>query len=260
MQRCSVHEMQESSDAFSLARAYAVGDTDPESVLSRVFSSVHLAPNAIITLLKERAIQEAQHSADRWRAGNPLSIFDGVPIAYKDLFDIKGVRTTAGSLTQARALPATRDSAIVAQLRKMGMIAFAKTNLSEFAYSGLGLNPHYGTPQNTIDAQCVVGGSSSGSAAVVGCGLAPVAMGTDTAGSVRIPAAFNGLVGHRSTRKRYNLSGVFPLASSLDTAGCISHTPLDAYLLDSLLLGRDGVEYLDETPVFDLNSTHSVFS
>ncbi|UZA51468.1 amidase family protein [Moraxella bovis] len=230
--------------ALDLAHAYATGDTCPIKVLDTLYEHIDDAPNAFISLTKELAYAQAQSAKIRWQRGNPLSIFDGIPIAYKDLFDIKQTITTAGAKLRMHAPPATQDAHVVSTLHHMGLTCVGKTNLSEFAYSGLGLNPHFGTPTNVTNPDHVAGGSSSGSATVVGHGIVPLAMGTDTAGSIRIPASFNGLVGFRASRQRYDKQGVFPLADSLDTLGPIAHDVIDCLLIDELeLLLEKGIKY-----------------
>ncbi|MDO5050694.1 MAG: amidase family protein [Moraxella equi] len=163
--------------ALDLARAYATGNTCPIRVLDTLYERIDDAPNAFISLTKELAYVQAQSAKIRWQQGNPLSIFDGIPIAYKDLFDIKHTITTAGAKLRADAPPATQDAHVVSTLHHMGLTCVGKTNLSEFAYSGLGLNPHFGTPTNVTNPDHVAGGSSSGSATVVGHGIVPLAIG-----------------------------------------------------------------------------------
>src|SRR5690606_38383182 len=131
---------------------------------------------------------------------------------------------TAGSITSQSKKPALSDALLVQQLTRFGLVNVGKTNLTEFAYSGLGLNPHYGTPKNVHNSNCIPGGSSSGAAVSVGLGIVPISFGTDTAGSIRIPAAFNGLVGFKSSHNRYSKIGVFPLAHSLDSVGPIARS------------------------------------
>ncbi|UYZ68336.1 GTP-binding protein [Moraxella bovis] len=134
--------------ALDLAHAYATGDTCPIKVLDTLYDHIDDAPNAFISLTKELAYAQAQSAKIRWQRGNPLSIFDGIPIAYKDLFDIKQTITTAGAKLRMHAPPATQDAHVVSTLHHMGLTCVGKTNLSEFAYSGLRLNPHFGTPTN----------------------------------------------------------------------------------------------------------------
>jgi aspartyl-tRNA(Asn)/glutamyl-tRNA(Gln) amidotransferase subunit A len=187
-----------------------------------------------------------------------------MPIAWKDLFAIKGLPTTAGSIVLREAEPAERDAEIVTRLGAAGMVGIGRVNMSEFAFSGLGINPHYGTPHNpaSSDVPRLPGGSSSGSAVAVAAGLVPVAIGTDTGGSIRIPAAFNGIVGYKATRGRYPMGGVFPLAKSLDSLGPLCRTVQDAVWIDAAMRGLtapqiargtiDGLSLVvPETIVFD---------
>ncbi|HSL68990.1 MAG TPA: amidase, partial [Longimicrobiales bacterium] len=155
------------------------------------------------------------------------------------LFDEAGVVTLGGSTILAGAPPATRDSTVVARLKKAGAVIIGRTNLTEFAYSGIGINPHYGTPKNPYDRATgrIPGGSSSGAAISVTDGMAAGAIGTDTGGSIRIPAALNGLVGFKPTARRVPLDGVLPLSKSLDSAGPIAKTVSDCALLDHVLAG-----------------------
>ena len=225
-------------DGLALASAYANGETDPVSVFEAALERVPGNESTFISLTQARGLREAQASRARWQAGAPLSALDGVPIAWKDLFDLRGTVTTAGAACRRDAAPAEQDAALVQRLTQAGMVNLGKTNLSELAYSGLGLNPHFGTPGNPAlaGAPRVPGGSSSGSAIAVAAGIVPIAMGTDTAGSIRIPAAFNGLVGYRASRKRYAFDGVFSLARTLDALGPLTHSVRDALAIDHLLV------------------------
>lgn len=191
-------------------------------------------------LLGERALTEARLSAQRLRSGRSLGLLDGIPVAWKDLFDTKGSVTTAGSAVLAGQAPAATDAPVVASLAGAGMVSIGRTNLSEFAFSGLGINPHYGTAHNPAsrDVPRIPGGSSAGSGVAVAAGLVPVAIGTDTGGSIRIPAAFNGIVGYKATRGRYSMQGVFPLAKSLDSLGPLCRTVQDAVWIDAAMRGR----------------------
>ncbi len=197
-------------------------------------------PTIFTLLTEERARREAEAAAERLAAGRPLSLLDGVPIAWKDLFDLAGEVTTVGSKVLLDSAPAERDAAVVERLKAAGMVCLGRVNMTEFAYSGLGLNPHFGTPRNPLarDVVRIPGGSSSGSGAAVGAGLAPVSIGSDTGGSVRIPAAFNGLVGYKSSHGRYPMEGVYPLSTSLDTLGVLCHSVFDAALVDAAMTGR----------------------
>ncbi|MEW5505082.1 amidase [Pseudomonas antarctica] len=228
------------SDATSMAEAFASGRSDPVQVLEQALLHASMAPTVFISLTAERARREAEAAAARWRAGQPLSVFDGVPLAWKDLFDVAGSITTAGAAYRREAPAALLDAPSVGLLCRAGMVSLGKTNLSELAYSGLGLNPHFGTPYNPngSDQPRIPGGSSSGSAVAVAGGIVPIAMGTDTAGSIRIPAALNGVVGYRSSSRRYSRDGVFPLAHTLDSLGPLTRSVRDALVIDDLLNGR----------------------
>jgi aspartyl-tRNA(Asn)/glutamyl-tRNA(Gln) amidotransferase subunit A len=162
----------------------------------------------------------------------------GLPVSIKDLFDVKGQTTAAGSRVLSDSPPAARDSLAVARLREAGAVFVGRTNMSEFAFSGLGLNPHHGTPHNPFDANRVAGGSSSGAATSVALGHVACALGTDTGGSLRIPAAFCGLVGFKPTARRVPLDGVLPLSRSFDSAGPIARTVDCCALVDAVLSGQ----------------------
>ena len=228
------------SDATSMAEDFASGRNDPVQALEQALAQAGQSAGVFISLTAERARREAEAAAARWRAGQPLSVFDGVPLAWKDLFDVAGSITTAGAAYRRNAPAALLDAPSVGLLCRAGMVSVGKTNLSELAYSGLGLNPHFGTPHNPhgSDQPRIPGGSSSGSAVAVAAGIVPIAMGTDTAGSIRIPAALNGLVGYRSSCRRYSRDGVFPLALTLDSLGPLTRSVRDALAIDDLLHGR----------------------
>ncbi|SFG80776.1 aspartyl-tRNA(Asn)/glutamyl-tRNA(Gln) amidotransferase subunit A [Pseudomonas syringae] len=227
-------------DACALAEDFAQGCSDPVQALDKALQQAETADHVFISMSIERARREAEASAARWQQGQPLSPFDGVPIAWKDLFDVAGSVTTAGAAVRTSLSPALLDAPTVGLLARSGMVSLGKTNLSEFAYSGLGLNPHFGTPVNpsSDSSPRVPGGSSSGSAVAVANGTVPIAMGTDTAGSIRVPAALNGLVGFRSTSRRYSRDGVFPLALTLDSVGPLTRSVRDALVIDDLLCAR----------------------
>ncbi|QIQ73508.1 2-amino-5-chloromuconic acid deaminase [Pseudomonas coronafaciens] len=223
-----------------MAEDFAKGRSDPLRVLDMALQQATQVDNVFISMSVDRARREAEASAARWKQGQPLSPFDGVPIAWKDLFDVAGSVTTAGAAVRNNLSPALLDAPSVGLLARSGMVSLGKTNLSEFAYSGLGLNPHFGTPINPLSGSTprIPGGSSSGSAVAVAAGIVPIAMGTDTAGSIRVPAAFNGLVGFRSTSRRYSRDGVFPLALTLDSIGPLTRSVRDALVIDDLLCAR----------------------
>ncbi len=227
--------------ALQLAAELHSGQRDPVSLVEASLTAIeaHEDPTIFTSVTEERARKEAEASAARLSAGHPASLLDGVPLAWKDLFDMVGEVTTAGSKILLEAPPAKADATVVQRLRDAGMVSLGRVNMTEFAYSGLGLNPHYGTPRNPLakDVVRIPGGSSSGSGAVVAAGLAPISIGSDTGGSVRIPAAFNGLIGYKSSHGRYPMEGVFPLSTSLDTLGVLCHSVLDAALVDAAMCG-----------------------
>ena len=165
------------------------------------------------------------------------SRFAGIPVSIKDLFDIKGQVTRAGSRALDDSPPAQTDATVVARLRRAGFIVIGRTNMTEFAYSGIGINPHYGTPKSAWQRSVghVPGGSSSGAAVSVADGMAYGALGTDTGGSCRIPAAFNGIVGFKPTQRRVPLDGGVPLSFTLDSFGPLARTVSCCAIMDAVL-------------------------
>lgn len=159
----------------------------------------------------------------------------GLPLSVKDLFDVQGQITTAGSVVRKQNPPVQQDATVVAKLRAAGAVLLGRTNMSEFACSSLGLNPHYGTPRNPGDPERVAGGSSSGAAVSVALGMSVAALGSDTGGSARIPAAFCGLVGFKATAKRVPMQGCLPLSPSLDSIGTLGRSVSCCAILDAVL-------------------------
>ena len=200
---------------------------DPQGEGARAFIRVH----------RESALATADRIDADARKGAPRLPLAGIPISIKDNFDEAGVVTLAGSKVLANAPAAEEDAVVVKLLRAAGAVIIGRTNMTEFAYSGLGINPHYGTPRNAFDraASRIPGGSSSGAAISVTDCMAVAAIGTDTGGSVRIPAALNGLVGFKPTARRVPLEGVLPLSLSLDSVGPIARNVADCVLLDRVL-------------------------
>ncbi|MCX4160828.1 MULTISPECIES: amidase [Paraburkholderia] len=187
----------------------------------------------------------AADAHDRLRAaGTVLSPLAGIPVSVKDLFDIEGQVTRAGSRVLADAPPATADAIAVARLKRAGAVIVGRTNMSEFAFSGLGLNPHYGNPlspyrRSEPGDERISGGSSSGAAASVADGMAAIALGTDTGGSIRIPAALCGLTGFKPTAERIPKQGGVPLSSTLDSFGPIGVSVACCALVDRMLAGLE---------------------
>lgn len=229
--------MPESLD--DLAADLAAGRTDPVRLVEGALERALASDAVFITLMSESALAGAHASRRRWTEGRPLSRYDGIPIAWKDLFDIAGTRTSAGSRTRDEAERAGADAPVVAATRRFGFIPIGKTNLSEFAFSGIGANPHFGTPTADLPGmgERVPGGSSCGSAVAVQRGIVPTAIGTDTAGSVRVPAAFTGCVGYKASQARYDMAGVFPLARSLDSLGPLAGCVADCATMDAAMRG-----------------------
>ena len=183
-----------------------------------------------------RAAADAQDQLRR--AGYVASPLAGLPVSIKDLFDVAGEASLAGSKALNDAPPATSDAPIVARLRAAGAVLIGRTNMTEFAFSGVGINPHYGTPGNPYDRRLIPGGSSSGAAVSVGDGQAAVAIGSDTGGSVRIPAALCGLVGFKPTQYRIPRDGVVPLSTTLDSIGPLAASIACCAIADAVMAGE----------------------
>lgn len=196
-----------------------------------------LAPRIYARTTEARARAEAMGAAGRAKAGLRRHALDGVPLSWKDLFDTAGTATEAGSALLKGRTP-SEDAATLQTATLQGSVCLGKTHMSELAFSGLGLNPVTATPPCINDENAVAGGSSSGAAASVAQGLAPAAVGSDSGGSVRIPAAWNDLVGLKTTFGRLSLQGVVPLFLSFDTVGPLAHSVEDCALLLALLEGR----------------------
>jgi aspartyl-tRNA(Asn)/glutamyl-tRNA(Gln) amidotransferase subunit A len=233
------------ASALSEGRASAASLAD--EALSRARDPAGEGHVAFIGLREAEARRDAVASDERRRAGRARGPLDGLPISIKDLFDVAGEVTTAGSRVLAGRPPAARHADAVQRLADAGAVIVGRTNMTEFAYSGLGLNPHYGTPAAPWlrGERRIAGGSSSGAAVSVSDAMCAAAIGTDTGGSVRIPAAFCGLVGFKPTARRVPLGGVVPLAKSLDSVGPIARSVECCALLDALLAG-DEPRPLDE--------------
>lgn len=195
--------------------------------------------NAFITVTEELALQQARQADAETAAGKSRGPLHGIPFALKDLIDVAGVKTTAGS-NQFRDRVATEDAAIVKQLKAAGAVIVGKNNLHEFAYGGSGMISAFGPTRNPWDLSRISGGSSSGSAAAVASGMCLAALGTDTAGSVRDPAALCGLIGFRPSAGVWSMDGVIPLRKSFDTVGLVTRTAEDALLVFRALLSDSG--------------------
>ena len=186
------------------------------------------------------AARAAADAADaRAKAGKPLGPLDGAIVSIKDLYDVAGEVTRAGSRVLAdEGLVAAADAPVVKRLREAGAVIVAKTNMSEFAFSGVGANPHFGTPGNPFDRARVPGGSTSGGAVAVADGMCEIAIGTDTGGSTRIPAALCGLVGWKPSKQRVPTDGAFPLSFTLDSIGPMAKSVAECALADAVMAGE----------------------
>ena len=207
-----------------------------EDALAKIEDPVGEGSRTFIRVFRDAAVAAADAS-DRLRAvGMVPSPLAGIPVSIKDLCDVAGVTTSAGSRTRQNAPPAPRDAPVVARLRAAGAVIVGTTNLTEFAVGGLGLNPHFGDCRNPYDRKTgrVPGGSSAGAAVSVTDGMAAMGLGTDTAGSVRIPASMCGLVGFKPTKSRVPTDGVFPLSTTLDSVGPLAPTVACCALTDAI--------------------------
>lgn len=190
-------------------------------------------------LYAETARAAADASDARKRAGVTLGPLDGTIVSVKDLFDVAGEPTTAGSLMLKTAAPALRDAVIVSRLRQAGAVIVGKTNMTEFAFTAIGDNQHYGTPGNAMDASRIPGGSSSGAGVSVGEGTSDISIGSDTGGSIRIPASLNGVVGFKPTARRVPLTGAFPLSATLDSIGPLALSVAACAVADAAMAGEE---------------------
>ncbi len=230
---------------LSLAGDLAAGRTTSRELIERALARIaDPAGEGARTFTKvysdtARAAADAQ---DRLRAaGYIASPLAGLPVSIKDLFDVAGERTLAGSKALEDVPTAHHDAPIVARLRAAGAVLIGRTNMTEFAFSGVGINPHYGTPGNPADRRCIPGGSSSGAAVSVADGGAIVAIGTDTGGSVRIPAALCGIVGFKPTQKRISRAGATPLSTTLDSIGPLANSVACCAIADAVMAGEEPV-------------------
>ena len=208
-----------------------------EECLAKIADPEGEGRRAFIHVDKEAAIEAAVAMDHLRKAQAAPSPFAGIPVSVKDLFDIGGQVTRAGSRALEDSAPAEADAPVVARLRRAGFVVIGRTNMTEFAYSGIGINPHYGTPKGAWNRNegHVPGGSSSGAAVSIVDRMAYGALGTDTGGSCRIPAAYNGIVGYKPTQRRVPLDGGVPLSFSLDSFGPLANSVACCAVLDAVL-------------------------
>lgn len=225
------------------AKALEAGQTTAraliEDCLARIGDPAGEGPRAFITVYAEPARRAADAVDLLRRAGRIASPFGGIPISLKDLFDVAGEVTRAGSRALADGPPALAHAPVIARVLAAGFVPVGRTNMTEFAFSGLGINPHYGTPTAPWDRaqRHIPGGSSSGAAVSVAERMASAALGTDTGGSCRIPAALCGVVGYKPTQRRVPIEGVTPLAPSLDSVGPLAPSVACCAIVDAVLAG-----------------------
>jgi aspartyl-tRNA(Asn)/glutamyl-tRNA(Gln) amidotransferase subunit A len=227
----SAHDLAAGTSSRSLVEDCLARILDPAGEGRRAFLKVHA----------DQARATADYIDSMRRHGTAPSRFAGIPVSVKDLFDVAGDVTTAGSVALRDAPAATRDATAVARIRAAGLIPIGRTNMTEFAFSGVGINPHYDTPRNPYDRATgrMPGGSSSGAAVSVADGMAVGALGTDTGGSCRIPAAVCGIVGYKPTAKRIPTDGVLPLSFTLDSVGPLAPTVACCAVLDAIMAGEE---------------------
>ncbi len=230
------HPERGRSRILSLAQALEAGTVSAEALIDEALArwqDRRDADGPVFIRLDEDRVRAAARQADMLRrAGRAPSPLAGIPFSVKDLFDVTGEVTTAGSVILRERAPATADAPAVARLKATGLVPFGRTNMTEFAYSGLGLNAHHGTPASVWDRETrrAPGGSSSGAALSVAAGLVPLALGSDTGGSCRVPAAFNRIAGFKPSHGRLACEGMFPLAPSFDDPGPLAATVEDLIL------------------------------
>ena len=224
--------------ALAAGRTRALALT--EAALARAQDAAGEGARVFTHISRERALAAARASDTLRAAGIVRSPLEGIPVSVKDLFDVAGEVTTAGSAVLRGAPPATRNAPVIDRLIAAGAVIVGRTNMSEFAFSGLGLNPHWGTPANPWDraSRRIPGGSSSGAAVSVTDGMAAVAIGSDSGGSVRIPAALCGLTGFKPTQRRVSIDGTVPLSTSLDSIGPLGASVRCCAITDAVLAGQ----------------------
>ncbi|MDD0810766.1 amidase [Curvibacter sp. RS43] len=225
----------------SLQSRLQQGQTTCEAVVEQALAGASgpAAAHVFTRLYPEAALAAARHADAQRAAGVPQGPLAGLPVSIKDLYDVAGETTLAGSVVCRGEPAAQADAPVVARLRGSGAALIGKTNMTEFAFSGVGINPHYGTPRNPADAAVarIPGGSSSGAAVSVALGLAVAGLGSDTGGSIRIPAALCGLVGFKSSQGRVPRRGALELSRSLDTVCAMTRSVSDCLTVDAVLSG-----------------------
>ncbi len=228
----------------SLAEALANGRTTSralvEQCLERIADPAGEGARTFVSVAEDAARAQADATDSLRRHGRAAGPYAGIPVSVKDLFDVAGEVTAAGSVVLDDATPATSHAPVIARMLAAGFVPVGRTNMTEFAFSGLGLNPHHGTPASPWDraTRRIPGGSSAGAAVSVADGMAFAALGTDTGGSCRVPAALCGIVGYKPTARRVPIAGVLPLSFSLDSVGPLANSVACCAIVDAVLAGE----------------------
>jgi aspartyl-tRNA(Asn)/glutamyl-tRNA(Gln) amidotransferase subunit A len=232
----------EAPTVLALARELAAGRTSSRELIEQALAAIadpkREGARAFLYVDADGARAAADAQDALRKAGYVLSPVAGLPVSIKDLFDVVGQKTRAASKVLCDRPPATADAVVVARLRRAGAVLIGRTNMTEFAFSGVGINPHFGTPGNPCDRARIPGGSSSGAAVSVADGMAVVGVGTDTGGSVRIPAALCGLAGFKPTARRIPQDGMLPLSTTLDSIGPIARSIACCIITDAIMAGE----------------------
>ncbi len=242
----------------SLSEALKTTEITSSELINDALARASLSDSVFIQL--NQGLSSLAESIDSARKkGEAIPALAGIPLTLKDLFNVRNERTLAGSTALEHfAKPEARDAEVVAPLREAGLLFLGRTNMSEFAFSGIGKNPHYGTPLSIWDRSTgrLPGGSSSGSAVSVAEGIVVASIGSDTAGSCRVPAAFNGVVGVKPSYGRMSLKGIYPLSPTSDAPGPIAADVDSCYILDQLMAGK--LSPADPLPVLPIRDPHSL--
>ena len=229
--------------ACELGRGIDNGSISPIALVKTYLKAIRNHPlnnDIYARISSERALKEASAAEIRAKTNNRLSLLDGVPISWKDLFDSKGINTEAGSMLLSGRIPEL-DADVLGNATQAGLVCLGKTHMSELAFSGLGLNPMTKTTPCVNNLDAVSGGSSSGAAGSVAFNLASIGIGSDTGGSVRVPAAWNDLVGLKTTSRDISLKGVVPLCPKFDTIGPLCRSVEDAAVIYSILKNQNHI-------------------
>ena len=234
--------------ATQIGQEINLGKVCPIELTEAYLDKINLCPSSksiFTTLMTKHALKQALEAKMRFKNNTRLSLLDGVPISWKDLFDTSGFPTEAGSRLLEGRVP-KEDAIVIKNVTKAGIISMAKTHMTELAFSGLGVNPMTKTPGNSLDPNLAPGGSSSGAAVSVALNLVSGSIGSDTGGSVRVPAAWNNLVGLKTTHNLVNLKGVVPLCPKFDTVGPLVKSVEDATNFLSIMLGKNRINLTND--------------